>query len=59
MIRNLAMKEEAELHEDAVGHQELRTVNEKSWEVTDEEHDDNADEDTSKVHLIAGGTVTV
>jgi len=51
--------DEVGTHEDAVGHQKLRTVDEKSWEVTDEEDDDNTDEDTSKVHLIAGGTVTV
>ena len=48
-----------DLHEDAIGHEELCTVNKKPGEVTDEKHNDDADEDASKVHLVTGGSVAV
>ena len=44
---------------DTVGHDELRTVNNQSGEVTEEKHDDNTDEYTGKIHLIVGRTVPV
>ena len=45
--------------DDAVGHQELCAVDDEPWEVTEEKHDDNADKDASKVHLIMGTAVVV
>ena len=43
--------------DDAVGHQELCTVDDEPGGVTEEKHDDNADKDASKVHLIVGTAV--
>jgi hypothetical protein len=44
---------------DTVGHEELSTVDNQSGEVTEKKHDDNTDEDTSKIHLVVGRTVPV
>ena len=44
---------------DAVGHEEFSTVDDQSGEVTEEKHDDNTDEYTSKIHFIVGRTVPV
>ena len=44
---------------DAIGHEELCTVDDQSREVTEEEHDDNADENTSKIHFGLSTTVAV
>ena len=43
--------------DDAVGHQELCTVDDEPGEVTEEKHDDNADKDAGKIHLIVGTAV--
>jgi hypothetical protein len=43
--------------DDAVGHQELCTVDDEPGQVTDEKHNDNADQDASKVHLVVGTAV--
>ena len=48
-----------DLLEDAVGHEELCTVDEEPWQVADKEHNDNTDKNTSKIHLMTGGIVTV
>ena len=45
--------------DDAIGHEELRTVDDQSGKVAEEEHDDNTDKDTGKIHLIVSRTVTV
>jgi hypothetical protein len=51
--------DEHDLHEDTVGHEELCTVDDEPGEVTEKEHKDNADKDSSKIHLIVSGAVTV
>ena len=46
--------------DDAVDHEELCTVDDEPGEVTTEEHDDNADKNASKVHLVvSAGVVAV
>ena len=45
--------------DDAIGHEELCTVDDQSGEVTEEEHDDNADKNTSKIHFGLSRTVAV
>ena len=47
------------LPDDTTGHEELCTVDDQSGEVTEEKHDDNANKDTGKIHLIVSRTVTV
>ena len=44
--------DEIVLPDDAIGHEELCTVDDQSGEVTEEEHKDNANKDTGKIHLI-------
>ena len=44
---------------DTVGHEEFSTVDDQSGEVTEEKHDDNTDEYTSKIHFIVCRTVPV
>ena len=43
--------------DDALGHQELCAVDDESGEVTEEEHDNNANKNAGKIHLIVGTTV--
>ena len=38
--------------DDALGHEELCTVDDEPGEVTKEKHNDNADKVSNKVHLI-------
>ena len=46
--------------DDALGHEELCTVDDEPGEVTTEEHNDNADKNASKVHLVvSAGVVAV
>ena len=46
--------------DDALGHEELCTVDDEPGEVTTEKHDDNADKNASKVHLVvSAGVVAV
>ena len=43
-----------DLHEDGIGHEELGTVDEEPWQVTDKEDNNNTDKNTSKIHLMTG-----
>ena len=43
--------------DDALGHQELCAVDDEPGEVTEEEHDDNANKNAGKIHLIVGAAV--
>jgi hypothetical protein len=46
--------------DDAVGHEELCTVDDKPGKVTKEKNDDNADKNSRKVHLVvSAGVVAV
>ena len=46
--------------DDAVGHEELCTVDDEPGEVTTKKHNDNADKNASKVHLVvSAGVVAV
>ena len=56
---NIDNNDEKVLPSGIVCHEELGTVDDQSWEVTEKKHDDNTDEDTSKIHLIVGRTVPV
>ena len=40
--------------DDALGHQKLCTVQDDSWNMTKEEHDDNANKNSGQVHLVVG-----
>jgi hypothetical protein len=52
--------EEVGTADDALGHQELCTVDDEPGEVTKEKHDDNTDKNASKVHLVVStGVVAV
>jgi hypothetical protein len=42
-----------------VCHEELCTIDDQPREVTEKKDDDNADEDTSKIHLIMSRAVVV
>ena len=44
---------------DTVGHEELSTVDDQSGEVTEKKHNDDADENACKIHLIVGRTIPV
>ena len=43
--------------DDALGHQELHTVDDEPGEVTKEKHDDEANKNASKVHLVVSACV--
>ena len=52
--------EEVGAADDALGHEELCTVDDEPGEVTKEKHDDNANKNASKVHLVVStGVVAV
>ena len=45
--------------DDALGHEELCTVDDEPGEVTTEKHDHNADKNASKVHLVVSAGVVL
>ena len=49
--------EEVGTADDALGHEELCTVDDEPGDVTEEKHNDNADKDAGKIHLIVGTAV--
>ena len=50
---------ENNLHADACGHGELKHVDDDSGNVTEKKDDDNADEDSGKIHLVMSRAVVV
>ena len=56
---NVDINHDIQLPNDIVCHEELCTVDDEPGEVTKEKHNDNADKNASKVHLIVSGAVTV
>ena len=49
--------EEVGTADDALGHEELCTVDNEPGDVTEEKHNDNADKDAGKIYLIVGTAV--
>ena len=56
---NIDINDETVLPSGIVCHEELSTVDDQSWEVTEKKHDDNSDEDSSKIHLVMSRIVVV
>ena len=50
-VKNI-MDADRYLHEDALGHEELCTVDDQSWEMTEKKDDDNTDKNARKIHFI-------
>ena len=48
-----------DIPKNVVWHEELCTIDDQPREVTEKKDDDNADEDTSKIHLIMSRAVVV
>ena len=59
MIRMKNVNNDYEIPNNDVCHEELCTIDDQPWEVAQKKDDDNADEDTSKIHLIMSRAVVV